>query len=127
MTQFLASIHYLDWVLPALLAIPLAGAAIIWLTPTPRRHGVAPGSDEISAGVANGPRWIAFIVLLVEFVVSLGLWWAFDPGVAQWQAVFDRPWIPSWGIRFMVGIDGIALMMILLTTFIMVLSVLGSW
>jgi NADH-quinone oxidoreductase subunit M len=39
----------------------------------------------------------------------------------------DVPWIPGWGIRFTIGIDGIALMMILLTTFIMVLAVLGSW
>src|SRR5687767_8363766 len=38
-----------------------------------------------------------------------------------------KPWIPEWGANFVVGIDGISLMMILLTTFIMLLSVLGSW
>ena len=67
------------------------------------------------------------MTFLVEFLVSLGLWWAFDPAVGGWQFVFDKPWIPSWGVRFVIGIDGIALMMILLTTFIMVLSTLGSW
>src|SRR5688500_9637602 len=36
-------------------------------------------------------------------------------------------WIPDWGVRFSLGIDGIALMMILLTTFTMPLAVLGSW
>jgi NADH-quinone oxidoreductase subunit M len=127
MKAFLDSIGYMSWVLPALLAIPMVGAALIWLTPTPRRRGVTPGADEIAAGIANGPRWIAFLVLLGEFIVSLGLWWTFDPAVIAWQAPFDTSWIPSWGVRFTVGIDGIALMMILLTTSIMVLSILGSW
>jgi NADH-quinone oxidoreductase subunit M len=127
MRGFLSSIGYMTWILPALLVIPVIGAALIWLTPTPRRRGLPLGVDEASTGIANGPRWVAFLVLLVEFVVSLGLWWAFDPSVGSWQAAFDRSWIPSWGIRFTLGIDGIALMMILLTTSIMVLSVLGSW
>jgi NADH-quinone oxidoreductase subunit M len=127
MRDFLQSIGYNGWILPALLAIPMVGAGAIWLTPTARRRGLDTGADEIAGGVANGPRWIAFLTLFVEFVVSLGLWWSFDPTVAQWQAVFDTPWIPRWGIRFTLGIDGIALMMILLTTSIMVLSILGSW
>jgi NADH-quinone oxidoreductase subunit M len=59
--------------------------------------------------------------------VSVGLWWAFDPALPQWQALVDVPWIPGWGVRFTLGLDGIALMMILLTTSIMVLAVLGSW
>jgi NADH-quinone oxidoreductase subunit M len=127
MRDFLSSIGYMNWVLPALLAIPAIGAVVIWLTPTPARRGLAPGSDEIAAGIANAPRWIAFLVLLLEFLVSVGLWWSFDPSLATWQAAFDREWIPTWGIRFTLGIDGIALMMILLTTSIMALSILGSW
>jgi NADH-quinone oxidoreductase subunit M len=59
--------------------------------------------------------------------VSAGLWWTFDPARSTWQNVVMKPWIPEWGANFIVGIDGIALMMILLTTFIMPLSVLGSW
>jgi NADH-quinone oxidoreductase subunit M len=127
MNDFLASVGYERWVLPALLVIPLAGAALVWLTPTARRRGLPPGTDEIGAGIANGPRWIALATLLAEFIVSVGLWWAFDPQLADWQALFDVPWIPGWGVRFTVGIDGIALMMILLTTSIMALTVLGSW
>ena len=127
MRDFLGSIGYMDWVLPALLAIPTIGAALIWLAPTPRRRGLALGGDEITSGIARGPRTIAFGVLLLEFIVSVGLWWSFDPAVAAWQAVFDVPWIPAWGVRFALGIDGIAMMMILLTTFIMVLAVAGSW
>jgi NADH-quinone oxidoreductase subunit M len=127
MRDFLSSIGYMHWVLPALLAIPVVGAALVWLAPTPRRRGLPLGGDEIAAGLAAGPRLIAFAVLLLEFIVSLGLWWAFDPAIAAWQAVFDVPWVPAWGVRFSLGIDGIALMMILLTTFIMVLAVAGSW
>ncbi len=127
MQDFLNSIGYMGWVLPALLAIPTVGAGLIWLTPTPGRRGLARGGDEIASGIANGPRWLAFIVLLAEFIVSIGLWWSFDSASASWQAAFDVPWIPAWGARFSLGIDGIALMMILLTTSIMVLAVLGSW
>jgi NADH-quinone oxidoreductase subunit M len=55
------------------------------------------------------------------------LWWSYDPANTQWQAGVDLSWIPTWGVRFSVGVDGIALMMVLLTTFIMPLAVLGSW
>ena len=64
---------------------------------------------------------------VLEFVVSLGLWWSYDPANSGWQASIDMAWIPTWGVRFTLGIDGIALMMVLLTTFIMPLAVLGSW
>ncbi|HEY9225512.1 MAG TPA: NADH-quinone oxidoreductase subunit M, partial [Gemmatimonadaceae bacterium] len=76
---------------------------------------------------AGAPRMLALVTFAVEFVVSLGLWWSFDPSNAGWQHVVDWPWIGSWGIRFTLGVDGIAVMMILLTTFIMLLAVGGSW
>jgi NADH-quinone oxidoreductase subunit M len=76
---------------------------------------------------AAGARWVAFWILALEFVLSAGLWWSFDPASGGWQAVVDLRWIPTWNARFTVGIDGIALMMILLTTLLMPLSVLGSW
>ncbi len=124
MTAFLDSIGYMSWVLPALLVIPVIGAMIVLLIP---KGGTAPGGDEIAGGTAGTVRWVAFLTLLIECLVSLGLWWSFDPAAPNWQAAFDAPWIPNWGIRFTLGIDGISLMMILLTTVIMVLSVLGSW
>jgi NADH-quinone oxidoreductase subunit M len=119
MTNFLASIHYDSWVLVGLLAIPLLGAAVIL---TQRSRLMTDGSMEDSR-----PRRTAFVVLLVEFIVSMGLWWSFQPGIAGWQAGVDYSWIPMWGIRFTLGVDGISLMMVLLTTFIMPLTVLGSW
>ena len=146
MNAFLSSIGYQSWVLPALLGIPVLGALVIWLQgaaggraaaspvaapeeSAAARAGVDPRTaiDEVANGVAALPRTIALLTFLVEFIVSLGLWWAFDSANPQWQFVVDRAWIPAWGVRFAIGIDGIALMMILLTTFIMVLSTLGSW
>src|SRR3954466_9284462 len=120
MASFLSSIGYNGWVLPALLAIPLVGALAILLLPA--RESIDAGGVETPAA-----RTLALWVFILEFVVSLGLWWSFNPADTGWQATVDMQWIPSWGVRFTLGIDGIALMMILLTTFIMPLSVLGSW
>jgi len=121
MEAFLQSIGYDSWVLPALLIIPLVGAIILL--------GLSQTTDsdaEVSGANATA-RAITFGVFLIEFIVSLGLWWTFDPANTGWHAAIDAQWIPMWGIRFTLGIDGIALMMILLTTFIMPLTVLGSW
>src|SRR5687767_4548562 len=120
MRDLLATIGYETWVLPALLLIPIAGAILIYVA----RIGRGRADDIANAGSA---RIIAFATLVVEFVVSAGLWWTFDTTRSTWQNVVMKAWIPEWGANFIVGIDGIALMMILLTTFIMPLSVLGSW
>jgi NADH-quinone oxidoreductase subunit M len=121
MEAFLQSIGYDSWVLPALLIIPLLGAIVLLgLSQTV-------DSDAELSGANRQARSIAFGVLLVEFIVSAGLWWSFDPASTGWHAAIDAAWIPMWGIRFTLGIDGIALVMILLTTFIMPLTVLGSW
>src|SRR4051812_46227411 len=120
MASFLDSIGYNGWVLPALLIIPLVGAVALMLIPA--RDSTTEGGVETPAA-----RQVAFWFFLLEFVVSLGLWWSFNPADTGWQAGIDLPWIPSWGARFTLGVDGIALMMVLLTTFIMPLSVLGSF
>src|SRR5689334_10412039 len=124
MKDFLMSIGYQNWILPALLGIPLVGALAIWVRGA---MTTIPAGDEIESGVAAGPRMLALLTFAIEFIVSLGLWWSFDPANAAWQSVVDLPWIPSWGIRFTIGVDGIAVMMVLLTTFIMLLAVGGSW
>ena len=124
MNAFLGSIGYNDWVLPALLVIPLFGAIALLVHSALARTTAVVDEDGPGSG---GARQIAFWTLLVEFIVSAGLWWTFDPALADWQAVVDQPWIGTWNARFTLGIDGIALMMILLTTFLMPLAVLGSW
>src|SRR5215213_3990938 len=115
MPAFLTSIGYHSWVRPALLIIPLLGAAAIWIRGA--MVHLPAGEDEVASGAGAAPRWIALIAFAVEFIVSLGLWWSFDPASSAWQSVVDLPWIPSWGIRFTIGVDGIAVMMVLLTTF----------
>ena len=120
MNAFLESIGYNSWVLPALLLIPLVGAILILLLPS--------RDEPVGGGVENPViRQVAFWLFMIEFVVSLGLWWSYNPADSGWQAAIDMSWIPTWGVRFTLGIDGIALMMVLLTTFIMPLAVLGSW
>jgi len=120
MTSLLESIGYNSWVLPALLLIPLVGAAVILALPA--RAQSPDGGVESPAA-----RQLAFWIFVLEFVVSLGLWWSYNPSDSGWQASIDTAWIPTWGVRFTLGLDGIALMMVLLTTFIMPLAVLGSW
>ncbi|MEK6609365.1 MAG: NADH-quinone oxidoreductase subunit M [Gemmatimonadota bacterium] len=109
MHAFLANIGYSRWAITALLIIPVAGALII------------PGLP------ARLAKRVALFVTLVEFVVSLGLWWAYDPAGAPFQLTATAPWVPAWGIAYRVAIDGISLAMVLLTTFLMPLAVLGSW
>ena len=124
MLSLLTAMGYQHWVLPALLVIPLIGAIGIWV------HGAlspTAAGDEVASGAAATPRTIALVMFALEFVVSLGLWWSYEASNSAWQSVIDFSWIPSWGIRFTVGVDGIAVMMVLLTTFIMLLSVGGSW
>ncbi len=112
------SISYNAWVLPALLIIPAAGALVVWVAG--RLVRATSAGDRLA-------RRLTFGVLLVEFVVSFGLWWSLDSAVPGWQAVVDVPWIRAWGVHFAVGVDGISLMMVLLTTFLMPLAILGGW
>ncbi len=108
MADMLNLIGYQGWVVPVLLLLPVAGALLVVAAPAPRA------------------RSIALVVSLAEFVVSAGLWWSFVPeGGMQFAA--SIPWMPQWGIAYRVGIDGISLFMVLLTTLTMPLCVLGSW
>ena len=122
MRVFLLSVGYDRWILPALLLLPLLAALAVLAG-----GREAEGEDEVVSGAASRPRALATAAFALEFVLSIGLWWAFDPSVSGWQQVFDVRWIPSWGVRFTLGLDGIAMMMVLLTTFIMLLASVGSW
>src|SRR6059036_1515787 len=85
----------------------------------------------LAAGVVLGApeRWAKHLALaasFIEFGVSVPLWWVFQPAGGM-QLQLDVPWIPNWGIHYAVGVDGISLFLILLTTFLMPLSILGSY
>src|SRR5437879_12221902 len=80
------------------------------------------------AVLAAPVRWAKHLALaasLLEFAISVPLWWVFQPAAGM-QFQLDVPWIPDWGIHYSVGVDGISLFMVLLTTFLVPLSVPGS-
>ena len=108
MADLLNLIGYQAWVIPVLLLLPLAGGLVV------------------AAAPASRARSIALAVTLAELVVSAGLWWAFVPRAGM-QFTATVEWMPQWGVAYRVGIDGISLFMVLLSTLMMPLCVLGSW
>jgi len=72
-------------------------------------------------------RWIALVVTLATFLLSLGVLGRFDGSLPGFQLTQSVSWVGSLGIRYEVGVDGVSLFMVLLTAFLMPLSVLASW
>jgi NADH-quinone oxidoreductase subunit M len=72
-------------------------------------------------------RWWTLLSTTVIAAVSLPLWWWFNPTTAKFQFVEHAVWIPSLKINYTLGIDGISLLLVLMTTLIMPLCVLCSW
>jgi NADH-quinone oxidoreductase subunit M len=81
--------------------------------------------NEAKAGAAI--RWTAFGFSLATFALSVLLWAFFDPATAELQFVQRNDWLPSYGISYYVGVDGLSLLLVLLTTFIMPLAILSSF
>ncbi|MER3445763.1 MAG: Fe-S-binding domain-containing protein, partial [Candidatus Dadabacteria bacterium] len=69
----------------------------------------------------------ALVISIVEFLISVPLYTNFKSGFAGMQFEVQHPWIQSLGISYHLGIDGISLFLVLLTTFIMPLTILSSW
>jgi NADH-quinone oxidoreductase subunit M len=72
-------------------------------------------------------RWIANIFAFAGFLVSVPLWFWYDPQNPAWQFTERAPWIPSIGATYFLGVDGFAILLILLTTLMGFISVLSSW
>ena len=100
-------------ILSILLILPLVGALFIALLP------------EDAAGVRNA-RWMALWTTAITFIVSLILIWRFDPASADFQFVEKRPWLGG-AITYAMGVDGISLPFVILTTALMPISILASW
>ena len=98
----------LSWVL----FLPLAFAGLL---------AVLPGNAKALL------RWTAFISSATVFVVSLDLWFCFLPGEAGMQFVIHKPWIEQWGVGYHLGIDGISLLLVPLTTFLTPVVILSTW
>ncbi|PLY13780.1 MAG: NADH-quinone oxidoreductase subunit M [Sedimenticola sp.] len=76
---------------------------------------------------ANATRWTALVVAVLTFIVSLPLYSSFDPSTAQMQFVERAPWIPLFSIEYYLGVDGISMPLIILTTFITVFVIIAGW
>jgi NADH-quinone oxidoreductase subunit M len=74
---------------------------------------------------ANGARWTALVSTLIDLAIGAYLWSAYDPSGAQWQFVENLPL--SGGISWALGIDGIALVLIMLSVFLMPICIGASW
>jgi NADH-quinone oxidoreductase subunit M len=81
------------------------------------------GDDE---AVHRNARWIALWFTLVTLAVSLILVWRFDPGTAEFQFVEHRPWLGG-TIAYHMGVDGISLPFVILTTGLMPICIIASW
>ena len=72
-------------------------------------------------------RWLALLFSLVIFAISVPLWTQFDTSTAAMQFVENHVWISTFNIHYALGVDGIAMPLILLTTFMTVLVVIAGW
>jgi NADH-quinone oxidoreductase subunit M len=70
-------------------------------------------------------KWLALIATMATFLISLGLLMGFDPANTGFQFVEERDWIM--GFRYKVGVDGISILFVLLTTFLMPITILSTW
>ncbi len=98
--------------LAAVLFLPAAGALLLTLFPVQDHTNLKATALGIS---------------VITFLLSLGLWFGFDRGAVGFQFATDAPWIPEFGIGFRIGVDGISLVLVLLTTFLCPLTLLGAW
>src|SRR6185437_2528255 len=94
--------------------LPLVGALIVY---------VSRGDDEAAK---RNSRWIALWTTLVTFAISLILVWRFDPAQTDFQFVEKTSWLAT-GITYHMGVDGISLPLIILTTAILPLCIIASW
>ena len=103
--------HILSWVV----FIPLLGIPFLWLVPREKA------------------KWVTLIAVVIDFIVAIPLFIAFDKGIKGVTAVGEMQfkeqleWIPSLGIEYFIGVDGISITMILLTLIIGIMATLASW
>ncbi len=99
------------FILPLIIGLPLLGAIFVMATPR----------SETTLH-----RGIGLAVTTITFLVSLSVLRYFNPKEAGFQLVFDAEWIPGLNAHFKTGIDGISIFLVLLTTFLMPLTLLGT-
>src|SRR5580658_2312096 len=103
--------------------IPLAGAIVVGLTPG---HSAPGGAADRRARDLLVKR-ITLIVSLITLGVTIAMAVNFKIGGPRFQFSQTYQWIPQFGVHYAVGVDGIALVLILMTTILMPVVVLASW
>jgi len=109
MAGLLESIGYSAWALHALLIVPVLGMAAVLV-----------GGDARA-------KHVAFAFAVLEMLISLPLWTAFSAATPAVQFAAEAAWIPEWGIGYRVGVDGISVLLVLLTTVLTPITILGSF
>jgi len=100
--------HYLS----LLLFLPLLAAFLLLLVPKENENAI---------------KWIANVVSFAGFVISIPLWFWYNPQNPDFQFVERAAWIPSIGAEYFLGVDGLSTLLILLTTLMGFIAVLSSW
>ena len=98
--------------LTALWLIPLLGAVVVVVLPKSATRAARP---------------LALITSLLALGVAIAVAAGFEAGGEQYQWVESRPWIPAFGATYSLGVDGVALVMVLLATALMPLLLLAGW
>ncbi|MBD3401360.1 NADH-quinone oxidoreductase subunit M [candidate division GN15 bacterium] len=101
----------MDWLTPLIFA-PLVGAIILAFVPSKQTETI---------------KGVALIIAIITFILSLFVYAQFDKLGAGMQLTVNVPWITSLGIHYHLGIDGISLLLIVLTTVLTILAILSSW
>ncbi len=107
-------------ILPALILIPIVGGFLCWQ------------GERFGLGT---PRWVALLTMALELGIGIVLWTqgpytlasAVGGGTQQWQLEFHAAWIPRFGISVHLGLDGLSLLMVMLTGLLGMLAVACSW
>jgi NADH-quinone oxidoreductase subunit M len=97
--------------------LPLGGALLILIL----------ARDPDPQVVAANSRWTALWASGITFLLSLFIWLNFDTSTAEFQFVEKVSWIPEFNIGYHMGVDGISMFFVLLSTLLTPLCVLSSW
>ncbi|MFQ5445202.1 MAG: Fe-S-binding domain-containing protein, partial [Nitrospinales bacterium] len=92
--------------------LPLVGGLLLMLIPREEEGAIKQG---------------ALAIAIADFILSLVLYTDFDITTHKMQFELQVPWIETWGVGYHVGIDGISLLLYIMTTFLTALAILASW
>ena len=106
----------MNWLLTILTFLPLVGVLAILLV-----------KESEDGSNRNTIKMIAIATSAATLAMSLFVLFRFDATNPALQLIDRVDWIPSWGISYFMGVDGLSILMVLLTTFISLLAIIGSW